>query len=310
MTYAVLFPGQGSQSVGMGGDVFATRRDLLVDQADEVLGWSLSELCASGPEEELTRTDRAQPALYAVAYALWEAWRDQAPPPVAAAGHSLGEYTALAAAGAVDFGDGLALVAARGTAMAAAAAAGAGGMAALLGGEATDAEALAVARRADGGALWVANLNAPGQVVIAGGLDDLDWATEHARDHGIRRVIPLKVAGAFHTPLMAPAGTELAAALSATAFTALRFAVWGNADAAPIAGPADGGPADALARQLVSPVRFAETLAGMAATGIDTFVHIGPGDVTAGLARRTVPDATVHVVGSLEDVAAVAPAVQ
>jgi [acyl-carrier-protein] S-malonyltransferase len=183
-------------------------------------------------------------------------------------------------------------------------------MAAILGGLATDAEALAVARRADGGALWVANLNAPGQVVIAGGLDDLDWAAEHARDHGIRRVIPLKVAGAFHTPLMASAGTDLAAALSATAFTALRFAVWGNADAAPIAGPADGGPADALARQLVSPVRFAETLAGMAATGIDTFVHIGPGDVTAGLARRTVPDATVHVVGSLEDVAAVAPAVE
>jgi [acyl-carrier-protein] S-malonyltransferase len=310
VTYAVLFPGQGSQSVGMGGDVFAARPDLLVDQADEILGWSLSELCASGPEEELTRTDRAQPALYAVAYALWEAWRDRAPPPAAAAGHSLGEYTALAAAGAVDFAAGLALVAARGTAMAAAAAAGSGGMAALLGGEAEDAEALAAARRAEGGALWVANLNAPGQVVVAGGLGDLDWAAEHAGDHGIRRVIPLKVAGAFHTPLMAPAATDLAAALSATAFTEAAFAVWGNADAAPLAGPGDGGPVDALTRQLVSPVRFAETLAGMAASGIDTFVHVGPGDVTAGLARRTVPDATVHVVAGLEDVAAVAPAIE
>jgi [acyl-carrier-protein] S-malonyltransferase len=310
VSYAVLFPGQGSQSVGMGADVFAARPDLLVDRADQVLGWSLSALCASGPESELTRTDRAQPALYAVAYALWEAWSEQAPAPAAAAGHSLGEYTALAAAGAVDFAEGLALVSARGSAMAAAAAAQAGGMAALLGGEADDAERLAAARRAQGGSLWVANVNAPGQVVIAGGLDDLDWAAERAGDHGIRRLVPLKVAGAFHTPLMAPAAAELGTALAGTTFAEPRFPVWGNADAAALPAPADGGPVDALTRQLVSPVRFAETLAAMAATGIDTFVHVGPGDVTAGLARRTVPDATVHVVGTLEDVAGVASTVE
>ncbi|CAN5265070.1 MAG: ACP S-malonyltransferase [Acidimicrobiia bacterium] len=304
-TYAMLFPGQGSQFVGMGADVFATRADLLVDLAEEVLGWSLADLCAQGPEDELTRTDRAQPALFAVGYALWEAWRLQAPAPVAAAGHSLGEYTALAAAGAVTFGDGLGLVAARGSAMAAAAAATAGGMAALLGGDAGAAEALAAARRAMGGALWVANVNAPGQVVIAGGLDDLDWAAASAGDHGIRRVIPLKVAGAFHTPLMAPAAEDLGRALAATTFSAPVFAVWGNADAAAVE-----DPVDALTRQLVSPVRFADSLTAIGAAGVDTFVHIGPGDVTAGLARRTVPDATVHVVSSLDDMAAAAAAVQ
>ncbi|MBA2338505.1 MAG: ACP S-malonyltransferase, partial [Acidimicrobiia bacterium] len=254
--------------------------------------------------EDLTRTERAQPALYAVSYALWETWRERAPLPAGAAGHSLGEYTALAAAGAMSFGDGLTLVAARGAAMAAAANVTAGGMAALLGGEEEAAETMASRRRDGGGSLWVANRNAPGQVVIAGGLDDLDWAGVHAGEHGIRRVIPLKVAGAFHTPLMAPAAAELGLALAATTFAPAAFAVWGNADATPIA-----DPVDALARQLVSPVRFEETLLAMANAGIDTFVHLGPGEVTAGLARRTLPAATVHVVGSVDDVAATASAV-
>ncbi len=305
MPYAVLFPGQGSQAVGMGADVFAARTDLLVDVADDVLGWSLRDLCANGPEEELTRTDRAQPALYAVGYGLWEAFRDAAPAPAAAAGHSLGEYTALAAAGAIGYADGLRLVAARGAAMAQAAAATDSGMAALLGGDADAAEALAATRRAEGGALWVANLNAPGQVVVAGGADDIAWAAEHARDHGIRRAIPLKVGGAFHSPVMESAADDLGLALAAARFASPAFPVWANADAEPAA-----DIADALRRQLTSPVRFAETLAGMAESGIDTFVHIGPGDVTAGLAKRTVAGATVFAVSSLADIAEVAEAVQ
>jgi [acyl-carrier-protein] S-malonyltransferase len=305
MPYAVLFPGQGSQFVGMGADVFAARPDLLVDVADGVLGWSLREVCTLGPEDELTRTDRAQPALYAVAYALWDALRTEAPPPQAAAGHSLGEYTALVAAGALDFAGGLRLVAARGEAMARAAEAADSGMAALLGGDADRAEAMAAARRADGGALWVANLNAPGQVVIAGSAHDIEWAGANARAFGIRRVVPLKVAGAFHSPLMAAATEDLAASLGEADFAQPEFVVWGNADAAPVT-----DPADALLRQLTSPVRFAESLEAMAASGIDTFVHIGPGDVTAGLAKRTVPDAAVHVISSLDAVADVASAVQ
>lgn len=305
MPYAILFPGQGSQTVGMGADVFTARPDLLVEQADAVLGWSLRELCEAGPEEELTRTDRAQPALYAVSYALWEAFAATAPPPAAAAGHSLGEYTALAAAGVFSFAEGLRLVAARGEAMANAAERHGGGMAALLGGDAAGAEAMAEARRSEGGSLWVANLNAPGQVVVAGGAEDIAWVAEHARSHGVRRAVPLKVAGAFHSPLMAPAAEELEAALAAVRIRAAAFPVWANADAAPAA-----DIVAALLRQLTSPVRFSETLDAMAASGIDAFVHIGPGDVTAGLARRTVDGATVHVVSSIDDAVAAAEAVQ
>jgi [acyl-carrier-protein] S-malonyltransferase len=305
MPYAILFPGQGSQTVGMGADVFAARPDLLVDQADAVLGWSLREVCSNGPEDELTRTDRAQPALYAVAFALWEAFCEAAPPPAAAAGHSLGEYTALAAAGVFDFTSGLRLVATRGTAMAAAADATEGAMAALVGADVDSAEALARARRDDGGSLWVANINAPGQVVIAGGVADIAWTTEHAAAFGIRRAIPLKVAGAFHSPLMEPASLDLNEALHDVALAEPAFPVWSNATAAPTS-----DVAASLGSQLTSPVRFAESLLGMAASGIDTFVHIGPGDVTAGLARRTVKDATVHVVSSLDAIADVAQVVQ
>jgi [acyl-carrier-protein] S-malonyltransferase len=308
MTYAVLFPGQGSQEVGMGADVFAARPDLLGASADAALGWSLAGLCAAGPEEDLTRTDRAQPALYAVAYALWEEFaRTVARPPAAAAGHSLGEYTALAASGMLSFGDGLRLVAARGSAMAAAAARERSGMAALLGADATTAEALAAARRDAGGRLWVANRNAPGQVVVAGGEADIAWAAEHGREHGVRRVIPLKVAGAFHSPFMEPAAGALAAAVGAVEFGSAAFPVWSNATAAPH-GVAGDAVAAVLLEQLTAPVRFDESLTAMAESGVTRFVHIGPGDVTAGLARKSVEGADTFVVSSLEDVVAVAAA--
>ncbi len=293
MPYAVLFPGQGSQFVGMGEELFSARPDLLGDAADEVLGWSLRDVCLEGPEEELTRTDRAQPALYALAYAVWEIFSDhEGQPPEAAAGHSLGEYTALAAAGAVDYLTGLRLVAARGKAMAKAAAAAPSGMVALLGADEDKAEEIAAARRSAGGRLWVANVNDPSQVVLAGGDADVDWAVANARDLGVRRAVRLPVAGAFHSPYMQAAAEELAAALDDVEFRVPRFPVWGNAAAAPL--PAD--PRAELARQLTAPVRFRACLAGMAAAGIDTFVHVGPGNVTAGMARRTVPDAAVAVV--------------
>jgi len=301
--YAVLFPGQGSQTVGMGADVFSARPDLLGKAADEILGWSLAAVCAAGPEDELTRTDRAQPALYAVSYALWEAFASAvATRPAAAAGHSLGEYTALAAAGVLGFGDGLRLVAARGAAMAAAAALEPSGMAALLGADVEKADAMAAACRAAGGRLWVANLNAPGQVVVAGGSDEIAWAAEHGREHGVRRVIPLKVAGAFHSPFMDPAAAELGGAVAAASFGEAAFDVWANAT-----GSAQGEDVGAtLLLQLTSPVLFERSLQGMAARGITTFVHIGPGDVTAGLARRSIEGSETHVVSNLEEAALVA----
>lgn len=303
MRYAVLFPGQGSQYVGMGADVFAARSDLLGQSTCDELGWSLQELCAAGPESELMRTDRAQVAMFAVSYALWEAFAEQMPHhPVAGAGHSLGEYTALAAAGAIDYCEGLRLVAARGTAMAAVGEQNAGAMAAVMGSDLDTIEEVVAEWRAAGRALWVANVNAPGQVVIAGGSDDVAELAERARELGLRRVVPLKVSGAFHTPLMAGAQASLDKALARESFTAPTFPIWTNLNAA----PAVDIPAT-LSGQLAGRVRFSDSLLAMNAAGAEAFVHIGPGDVTAGMAKRTVKGATVITVSSLE---AIGPAVE
>ncbi|HUG74527.1 MAG TPA: ACP S-malonyltransferase, partial [Acidimicrobiia bacterium] len=176
------------------------------------------------------------------------------------------------------------------------------GMAALIGGDDAAAQALAVTRRDLGGRLWVANLNAPGQVVVAGGVEDIAWAVESASEYGIRRVVPLKVAGAFHSPFMEPAAAALAEAMGEVVFAPPSFPVWANATAAPH-GDSIG---DTLLAQLTAPVRFGDSLSAMAAAGVDTFVHVGPGDVTAGLARKSVEGATTLVVSSLDDVAGVA----
>jgi [acyl-carrier-protein] S-malonyltransferase len=300
MPYAVLFPGQGSQYVGMGKELFEARPDLLGDRADAVLGWSLRAVCLDGPEEELTRTDRAQPALFAVSYALWEELVKQLPaPPAATAGHSLGEYTALVAAGVIDYDTGLRLVAERGRAMAEAAAKEASGMAALLGADLEQAEQAVDRRRTEGGRLTVANINAPGQVVVAGSLDDLDWLERHAAELGVRRVVRLKVAGAFHSPFMQPAAEQVARALEDVTPQPARFPVWANVTGRPMT---SSEVVDLLARQVVAPVRFAETLSGMASQGVDTFVHVGPGDVTAGMARRAAPGSRTLVVSGIDGI--------
>lgn len=306
MSVAVLFPGQGSQRVGMGEDLFESRPDLLGDRADRVLGWSLRTLCLDGPEDRLMRTEYAQAALFTVSYALWDELRKQWDGTVAAgAGHSLGEYTTLAAARSLTYDDALGVVARRGAAMAKAADLEPSGMAALIGADPGLAEEVASRRRAEGGRLEVANINAPGQVVVAGADEDLAWLTENGRDLGVRRVIPLKVDGAFHTSFMNPAIDEVGDALAQATFEDPDFPVWSNTTARPHATPT---MPETLRSQVVSTVRFEESLEAMANAGIDTFVHVGPGDVTAGMARRTIPDATVHVVSELGDIPAVAAA--
>ena len=293
----MLFPGQGSQFRGMGADLFAARPDLLGRRADDVLGWSLQDLCLGGSEESLTRTENAQPAIFAVTYALWDEVRARLPRlPAAAAGHSLGEYTALAASGAMDYDDALAVVAERGRAMADAADLEPSGMAALLGASLEQAEEICDRRRAEGGRLSVANVNAPGQVVVAGGRVDLDWLEEESGALGLRKVVRLKVAGAFHSPFMEPAATRVGAALSAVAFRPQAFPVWSNVTALPLTGENERVT---LADQVVSPVLFAQTLAGMAASGVDLFVHVGPGDVTVSMARRSVPGAGALAISDL-----------
>ncbi len=170
------------------------------------------------------------------------------------------------------------------------------GMAAVLGIDTERAKEAAETRRHLEGRLWVANFNAPGQIVVAGGLDDLEWMGEHGGEYGARRVVPLKVAGAFHTPYMEPAIESLTEALTSVRFEAPSFPVFANHTGA----PAEDIPASLL-QQVVSPVRFEQSLRAMAAAGIDTFVHVGPGDVTAGLAKRAVADARVITVSSVDD---------
>lgn len=294
MNTAVLFPGQGSQHVGMGEDLFARHPDRLGDDADRILGWSLREVCLDGPEERLTRTEFAQPALFALSYARWlDAEPHLDGHVAAAAGHSLGEYTALVAAGMIPYEQALAVVAERGAAMSDAADAEPSGMAALIGATLELAEQVAAVRRAEGGRLTVANMNAPGQVVVAGGIDDLDWLEANSRELGVRRAIRLNVAGAFHSPFMSSATSRLSGALTGVDIQPGRFPVYSNVTAAPAA-PED--VADLLVRQVEAPVRFQEALETMAGVGIDTFVHVGPGDVTAGMAKRTVSGATIVVV--------------
>ncbi len=298
LNYAVLFPGQGSQFVGMGAEMFDARPDILGERVDEVLGWSLRRVCLEGPEELLVRTEHAQPALFCLSYVLWLELADRfpAPPPTAAAGHSLGEYTALAAAGVLEFEEALSVVAARGRAMGEAADAEESGMMALMGVSPERAEEIARIRRGDGGRLVVANLNAPGQVVMAGGIPDLDWLESRGRSLGLRRMVRLAVAGAFHSPFMAPAARQVAAALEPIRPRSPRFPVYANVSGEPVA---EDRIKDTLVQQVCSPVRFDQSLRAMAGRGVDVFVHVGPGKVTAGLARRTVRAASVLVLNDL-----------
>jgi [acyl-carrier-protein] S-malonyltransferase len=196
----------------------------------------------------------------------------------------------------MDYFEALALVAERGRAMAEAADLEPSGMAALIGAEEDQAELVAAARRNDGGRLWVANINAPGQIVVAGAAADIEWIVAEARALGIRRAIPLKVAGAFHSPLMATAASRLSESAAGVTVSGQRFPVWANVTAAPY----DGDIAGTLVAQLTGPVRFAESLRSMASHGVDAFVHVGPGDVTAGLVKRSVEGTDPVVVSSID----------
>ena len=301
VSFAVLFPGQGSQFPGMGADLFAVRPDLLGHRADHILGWSLEEMCLRGTEETLTRTEHAQPALFAVSYALWEEVRAQLrSPPAAAAGHSLGEYTALAASGLVEFDDALAVVAERGQAMADAADLEPSGMSAVLGVSLEQADHISAQRRAEGGRLTVANVNAPGQLVLAGGKEDLEWLEAEAPALGLRKVVRLKVAGAFHSPFMQPAAARVGKALAEVPFHSQTFPVWSNVTAQPLP---EGKERQLLVDQVVSPVLFAQTLEGMAGSGVELFLHVGPGDLTATMARRSAAGTRAIAISDLAGIA-------
>jgi [acyl-carrier-protein] S-malonyltransferase len=302
---ALLCPGQGAQRVGMAKDLaeaFPAARAAL-EAADAALGFALSALMWNGPEDLLTRTDNAQPAILAHSWAVWAvAGPALAGRVAAAAGHSLGEYSAYVAAGALSGAEAARLVRRRGELMRDAGAVRPGTMAAVMGLGADQVAALCREASGQDGVVVAANLNAPDQVVVSGDPAAVQRAGELLRAAGAKRVIPLKVSGAFHSPLMEPAAQEFAEALNAVPLARPAFPVVANASAEPVR------ESDLARRlldaQLTSPVRWVDSVRKLAAlAGEDaTFVEIGPGNVLTGLVRRVLPGARTVNLGTAAEV--------
>ncbi|PWB68583.1 MAG: [acyl-carrier-protein] S-malonyltransferase [Holophagae bacterium] len=305
MKLAALFPGQGSQAVGMGRDLaerWAAAREVF-EAADRGLGVALSALCWQGPEEALRLTENTQPALLAHSIAAWRVLVAAGIRADAVAGHSLGEYSAVVAAGGLGLEDALAAVRLRGRLMQQAVPVGAGAMAAVLG---LDDE-LVVAACADAtaggeGVVVAANFNSPGQVVIAGDAAAVDRAIARCGELGARRALPLPVSAPFHSPLMAPAREGLEPTLRELRFAPLAFPVYRNVDGAPVASPDE--VCDGLIRQVDAPVLWRATVERMRADGFDTFLEVGTGNVLSGLVRRIDRDARCIAAGTVESVEA------
>jgi [acyl-carrier-protein] S-malonyltransferase len=291
-----LFPGQGAQAVGMGREladkVSAARQ--LYDEAAEILGYDLASICWNGPVEKLNSTVISQPALFVTSLAALASLRQQDPAIVqsceAAAGLSLGEYTALVFAGAMSFRDGLQVVRHRGEAMQEAADATPSGMVSILGLEVPQVEELCQQARTSG-LIQVANLLCPGNTVVSGAAAALAEIEKLAAASGAR-TIRLAVAGAFHTPLMKPADERLRAALAGVTIRPPRLPIWSNVDAQPHTDPEE--IRDLLVRQVLQPVLWEQTLRNLLAAGVDRFYEIGPGRVLAGLLKRVMRKAECH----------------
>lgn len=285
MTFAMVFPGQGSQSIGMLAAL--AEQEPIVKQtfaeASEVLGYDLWQLVQQGPEEQLNSTDKTQPAMLAAGYATWQVWKHHGgATPSVMAGHSLGEYTALVCAGALDFKTAIDVVRFRGEAMQNAVPQGQGAMAAILGLEDTDVIA-GCESAAQGEVVQAANFNSPGQVVIAGQKSAVERAIAILNSKGAKRALILPVSAPSHTPLMKPAADKLAAKLAATDIKATSLPVYTvdmkqHGDAASIR--------HALYQQLVGPVRWTQTVRTILDSGIKTIIECGPGKVLTGLNKR------------------------
>jgi [acyl-carrier-protein] S-malonyltransferase len=300
---ALTFPGQGSQAAGMAAGLLDTPVARTLLDAASARGLDL-RAALDGDDDALRPTEVAQPALLLVscvlAGALRAAWGGSVEV-VGVAGHSVGEYAALVAAGVLDPAEAMGLVVERGRAMAAMRE---GGMAALLGAEAALAEEVCAAvRDSGGGVVVVANLNAPGQVVLSGSRDALDRAVALARERGVRRAMPLNVSGAFHSPLMAPAAEQFGRLLDGAVFRDAAVPVACNVDAAPVRDAA--GLRQRLRAQLTAPVRWVECVQTLVSLGADTLVEAGPGSVLTGLARRIAPEIRAMSVNNLDAAVAV-----
>jgi len=297
-TIAYIFPGQGSQAVGMGKDLFDnfTAAREIFEKADDALGFSLSEMCFIGDEADLQLTANTQPAILTVSVAAYEAARSEGiSVPDVVAGHSLGEYSALVAAGVLDFADAVRTVRNRGRYMQEAVPVGVGAMAAILGLDAAAVET-GCDEAAQGQVCSPANINSPSQVVIAGHTEAVDRACEMLKEKGAKRAIKLNVSAPFHCALMMPAQKRLAEDLGELRYGELGFPIVHNVDAA------ENNDASSvktrLTEQVSSPVRWLQTIEGMAANGVTRFVEIGPGKVLTGLVRQINREA---VYSNIED---------
>jgi len=294
MSTAFLFPGQGSQHVGMGLELYqqSPAARAVFDQADAQLGFALSALCFEGPEEQLTDTINQQPALFVASMAMWQAMGDPLgpedsnwPEPAFVAGHSLGEFSALAAAGALSFSDGLKLVRRRGEVMKAAGERTPGAMAAILALDVPAVESICIqASELTGRPVQVANDNCPGQVVISGDEAALAKAMELAQAAGARKVVKLPITIAAHSSLMVSAAAEFAQMVDETPIQSPRVQVIANVTAEPVATPT--AIREELKAQLTSAVAWTASINYLVQQGVDTFVEVGPGEVLLGLVKR------------------------
>jgi [acyl-carrier-protein] S-malonyltransferase len=299
---AFVFPGQGSQFAGMGRDVAekypAARR--VFDDIDSALGFSISKLCFEGPEDQLKLTENTQPAILAVSSAIHAVLEEMgATRRDLVAGHSLGEYSAIVSVGGLTPAEAAKIVRARGNFMQDAVPVGTGGMAALIGPTVEEARALCD-EVAQGEVLSVANINAPGQIVIAGTKAAIDRAVAAAKSHGIKRALPLPVSAPFHCDLMKPAEEKLKPILDDAPIKDLWIALISNVDASPI-GTATA-VRNALVRQVASPVRWVESVQKMVSMGVRKFVEVGPGNVLTGLIKRIDPSVELVNVSDVESI--------
>lgn len=310
MTRAFIFPGQGSQVVGMGkalAEISEPARHVFAE-VDDALGENLSRIMFEGPVEELTLTANAQPALMAASLAVVRALEserglDIARDAACVAGHSLGEYSALAAAGTFSIADTARLLRIRGEAMQRAVAPGEGAMAALIGPDLATAHAIAE-EAAEGRVCGVANDNGAGQVVLSGHKDAIERAVAIAQKRGVKRAILLNVSAPFHCSLMGPAADAMREALRRVSMRAPCVPIYANVTAGPLSDPE--AIREALVAQVTGTVRWAESVAAMAASGVDRFYELGAGKVLTGLVKRIVPGATAGAIGSADDIAAYA----
>ncbi|PUF88932.1 MULTISPECIES: ACP S-malonyltransferase [unclassified Geobacillus] len=307
---AFIFPGQGSQTVGMGKDVAQSDANIaaVFQSADERLGFSLSSLIFEGPQETLTLTYNAQPALLTTSIALLEKVKEAGITADYVAGHSLGEYTALVAAGAISFTDAVYAVRKRGEFMEEAVPAGEGTMAAVLGMDAAALEAVTKEVSEQGDPVQLANLNCPGQIVISGSKAGVEKAGQLAKERGAKRVIPLEVSGPFHSSLMKPAASKLQDVLNTIAIRDAEIPVVANVTAQPVVKKEE--ILRLLIEQLYSPVRWEQSVEMMIGLGVDTFIEIGPGKVLSGLVKKINRNVSVYAVNDLESLQATVAALK